>query len=104
MCYSAHINHLVASSEARHLHYRRRITEDSVASRTHGITRIIGNWLVGHLTISVLEALQGDDLILGYRLRNEGVHPIYGLRYSSGIYVSISWPAEFIPGRIPKGE
>ncbi|KAJ6486332.1 hypothetical protein DFH09DRAFT_1106073 [Mycena vulgaris] len=41
---------------------------------------IIGNWLVGHFAIFIFEAVQSDKLIMIYGLRNEGIHPMYGLR------------------------
>jgi hypothetical protein len=41
---------------------------------------IIGNCLAGHLAIYILEAVQSDELILVYGLRNEGIHPMDGLR------------------------
>jgi hypothetical protein len=41
---------------------------------------IIGDWLVGHLVIFVLEAVQSNELLLVHGLRYEGMHPICGLK------------------------
>ncbi|KAJ6583407.1 hypothetical protein DFH09DRAFT_1075827 [Mycena vulgaris] len=49
----------------------------------------VGNWLLAHLNIFVLEPVQGVELILAYGLSNE-------------VYICISWPAEFYSRWYPK--